>query len=376
MDIDVKSDDLREAIGKVCRLSHKGSGTQALLLGTKFGLEVQGTVGDIGIASRMLFTKGSVIGETVSVGASLLWNLLRTLPGEDLTVRTQAPHGLHIETKAGAKFHIPILESLPPIPEAMYGSRLFLEMPTATFRSVTSSLLPFAWEGEDKDRLRSVFLHSPVSECPQRKARFVATDTHRLALYDTDLDAPDDFGSVIIPPEALRLWRRIAPRSEMMTIRSDDKVVELSSGGTRLTAAIPQENYADYNKAAVIPRPEQFIATATLDIQQLRTAIRAADALAAEGTRKTILTFEGMTLRISDDDCQTYGWDMTVPVKGMRAESIFQIAVNTGFLLDALDALKGAGTVHFGFTGVTTVMLIRAEPQSEVTCALMPMWFE
>src|SRR3954447_21460208 len=187
MKISTKRDDLFAQLQTVTRAASTRSAVQALsgvqVLARDGAIELRATDMEIGLRVPLA---GEVIREGSAVlPARLLVDVVRALPGSDVSLELRQAEQ-DVELKGGnATFHIRTLrlEDFPPFPEAEEASRV--QVPAASFVDTVAKVQRSASRDETRPVLTGILVSATGDEL-----RMVATDSYRLAVKETKLEAP------------------------------------------------------------------------------------------------------------------------------------------------------------------------------------------
>src|SRR3954449_2934416 len=157
------------------------SGVQVIARGG--AIELRATDMEIGLRVPL---QGEVVREGAAVlPARLLVDVVRALPGEGVTLELR-PAEQDVELRGGnATFHIRTLrlEDFPPFPEAEDGSRV--SVPAKAFVETIGQVARSASRDDARPVLTGILVSATGDE-----VRMVATDSYRLAVKETKLEAP------------------------------------------------------------------------------------------------------------------------------------------------------------------------------------------
>ncbi|HEX7080981.1 MAG TPA: DNA polymerase III subunit beta [Gammaproteobacteria bacterium] len=196
--------------------------------------------------------------------------------------------------------------------------------------------------------------------------RGVATDGHRLALAQIELEEP-----------AAQNEQQIVPRKgvlELNRLLGDEGRVRLALGrnhvrvvvdGLRLTSKLIDGRFPDYSR--VIPRSPENVMTA--DRQLLRQALQRAAILSNE-------KYRGVRLQLDENSVvvQANNPEQEEAVESLEVEyagKAMEIGFNVNYLLDALGAVDGE-RVRIGVTDANSSCLITGDDET-TKFVVMPM---
>ncbi len=207
MKISLERDALFSQLGTAGRVASTRSAIQALsgvqLAATAGGCELRATDMDVGLRVPL---EAEVLREgTVVLPARLMLDVVRSLPAQTVTLELR-PAEQDVEVVAGnATFHIRTLraDDFPPFPEPDPESSV--ELPAAAFVATASKVAGSASRDETRPVLTGILVSAS-----DRELRMVATDSYRLSVKETTLEAPlSSAFEVNVPARALQELARL-----------------------------------------------------------------------------------------------------------------------------------------------------------------------
>src|ERR687885_348842 len=199
MKISTRRDTLFSQLQTVTRAASTRSAVQALS-----GVHVQAAGGaielratDMEIGLRVPLDGEVVRDGAVVLPARLLVDVVRVLPGDDVTLELR-PSEQDVELVGGAAtFHIRTLrlEDFPPFPDAEGDSRV--QVPGPAFVDTVLKVARSASRDETRPVLTGILVSASGEEL-----RMVATDSYRLSVKETRLDSalPEGFEANVPAP--------------------------------------------------------------------------------------------------------------------------------------------------------------------------------
>ena len=171
------------------------------------GCELRATDMDVGLRVPL---EAEVIREgTVVLPARLMLDVVRSLPADSVTLELRSAEQ-DVELDSGnATFHIRTLRSddFPPFPEP--DPETAVELPAAAFVSTATKVAGSASRDETRPVLTGILVSAS-----DRELRMVATDSYRLRVKETVLEAPLSSGfEVNVPARALQELARLVARA-------------------------------------------------------------------------------------------------------------------------------------------------------------------
>jgi len=321
----------------VARVASARSAIQALsgvqISATGAGVELRATDMEIGL--RMpLAAEVTRPGEAV-LPARLLLEVVRQLPGDQVTLELR-PENQDVELVAGtASFHLRTLraEDFPVLPEP--GGDTTVAMPARAFVETVTRVARSASRDETRPILTGILVSATGSEL-----RMVATDSYRLSVKETTLEAPLAEGfQANVPARALEeLSRLVTPETETIAVGVRANQVVFSVGATALSSRLIDGQFPNYRQLL----PETFEHELTMSSDELLAVARRI-ALMAQKNAPLRLSFTEGELRISAQTPDVGEASDTLPVP--FAGEPFEIGFNPEFLVAGLESAAGQDVV-------------------------------
>jgi len=267
---------------------------------------------------------------TVVVPGRLLVDIVRLLPGSEVTIEHRPEEGVaHVTAGASAyTLHTYSAEDFPRLPEIdetesfSVDRRAFLETISKVGRSAS------------RDESRPV-LTGILVRFDDSKVVMAATDSYRLSVKETPLPAgPGRELEAIVPARALAELARIAQATQVETlaIGIQENQILFSVDGTFLTARRIDGQFPNYRQLL----PESFESVAEIDREEFLDVVRRTSLMAQ---RKSPLR-----LRFADGELTV---SAQTPDVGEARESLpirydgdpLEIGFNAEFLRDGLESV-------------------------------------
>ncbi|WP_018861061.1 MULTISPECIES: DNA polymerase III subunit beta [unclassified Thioalkalivibrio] len=198
--------------------------------------------------------------------------------------------------------------------------------------------------------------------------RAVATDGHRLALAEAELDqAIDGRVEKIVPRKTVAELRRNLSDDEV-PVRvgfSDDQVL-FDLGSAVLRSKVIEGRFPDYERVI----PTDLPATLTVERERLKQALSRVSIVASD-------KYRGVRMTLGDQGCQvmTHNADREEAQESVEAEyqgPAMEIGFNLGYLVDVLNAIE-TDRVRIGLRDGNSSILVQAEPPGGARYVVMPM---
>ena len=302
---------------------------------------------DLSLGIRTSFNAEVSQGGSLTLPAKLLNDIVSRLPeGEiSLSQEEEAVDGedaLATLTSASSRFQIRGMdaEEFPELPVIESGKALMLPV-EALIEGLRGGLFA-ASSDETKQVLTGVHL-----TCCQDSLEFAATDGHRLAVVETELEKSEEEDSategeqdftVTIPARALRELERMLTgyqSDDLVGLHFDETQIVFELDNQRLTTRKLEGAYPEYQKLI----PSQFAIALTLERKRLLSGLELVAVLADQKNNlvKFVIdsTKEQLSLSVESQDLGSARESMPAQITGESQE----IAFNVKYLMDGLKAL-------------------------------------
>jgi DNA polymerase III subunit beta len=280
--------------------------------------------------------KGSVL-----VNAKGLYDIIRELPVEEIELKGNK-EGLEISSgRSQFKMLIMPTNEFPAFPEEHGAASLpfaasqLIEMIDRSSFSVSTD--------ETRYALNGVFLEKREAKSGKAMLRMVASDGHRLAYVDRDIDQKIDLNEgVIVPRKGIALVRRLAEdapaglalqvgKKELVIVRAPKEEGDI---GVTLLVRLIEGKFPKYNQ--VIPKKNDRIVSVPRSV--MVGALRRASIMSQDRTQAVCFSFSPglMEIRSSSPDLGEAKEQIDIQYKG----ETFKIGFNAKYLLDVLTILS------------------------------------
>ena len=364
MKVSTSRNTLFTELQTVTRAASTRSAVQALSgvqLQAKGGaIELRATDMEIGLRVPL---EGEVVREGSAVlPARLLVDVVRALPGDGVSLELR-PAEQDIELRGGnATFHIRTLrlEDFPPFPELDGDERV--QVPAPAFVETVGKVARSASRDETRPVLTGILVSASGEEL-----RMVATDSYRLSVKETRLEAPlEGAFEANVPARALQELNRIASQSgaEALSVAVRTNQVVFEAGGTVLSSRLIDGQFPNYRQLL----PDAYEHELRLDATEFTDVVRRISLLAQKNAPLRLAFSEGeVTVSARTPDVGEARETIPVPFQGEPLE----IGFNPEFLRDGLEALEG-GDLMLKLISPLRPGLIQAADGSGFVYLLMP----
>ena len=211
------------------------------------------------------------------------------------------------------------------------------------------------------------YLNGMLLETGGKHLRAVATDGHRLALWEAEIDgAALDEQQVIIPRKGVLELQRLLDGEGDLNIELGANHVRIQLQGIRFTSKLIDGRFPEYDR--VIPKESSNELTA--DKALLRSALQRTAILSNEKYRgiRLIIRDSGVVIQAHNPEQEEAEEELEVAYSGEDIE----IGFNVNYLLDALGAVEG-DEVTLSVLDSNSSCLIRQPGSDEGKFVVMPM---
>jgi DNA polymerase III subunit beta len=338
--LSTSSAELLAQLQTVSRVASTRSAVQALsgvqLAATPAGVELRAT--DMEIALRVPLQAEVAREGTVVLPARLLLDVARSLPkGAERVELELRPEQQDVEVIAGpAKFHLRTLraEDFPPLP-GVGGSDsgdTVVTVPAAAFVATIEKVAKSASRDETRPILTGILVSASGPEL-----RMVATDSYRLSVKETHLDAPLDGGfEANVPARGLEELRAVvgSTGAEQIRIGVRSNQVVFEVGGAVLSSRLIDGQFPNYRQLI----PESYEHELRISGEELGDVVKRISLMAQKNAPLRLSFAAGeLTVSAQTPDVGEASEPLPVPFSGEP----FEIGFNPDFLRDGLDSVGG-----------------------------------
>jgi DNA polymerase-3 subunit beta len=358
------SDELLAQLQTVSRVASTRSAVQALsgvqLEAAGGAAELRAT--DMEVALRVPLDAQIERDGTVVLPGRLLLDVARQLPSGSVSLELR-PAEQDVEIVAGpARFHIRTLraEDFPPLPEA--GGDQVVTVPAAAFVETIAKVARSASRDETRPILTGILVSAAGTEL-----RMVATDSYRLSVKETTLEAPlDGSFEANVPARALQELERIASSraGDQIEIGVRANQIVFRMGPVVLSSRLIDGQFPNYRQLL----PETYEHELRVDGEELLGVVRRMSLMAQKNAPLRLAFAEGeLTVSAQTPDLGEASEPLPIPFSGER----FEIGFNPEFLRDGLESV-GEGDVVLKLISPLRPGLIEAGDGSGFLYLIMP----
>ena len=210
------------------------------------------------------------------------------------------------------------------------------------------------------------YLNGMLLETSGGHLRAVATDGHRLALSQADLDSKVDQQQVIVPRKGVLELQRLMTGDGDLNIEFGANHIRIQLDGIRFTSKLIDGRFPEYER--VIPQESSNELKA--DRGAFKSALQRTAILSNEKYRgiRLVIRDSGVILQAHNPEQEEAEEELEVEYTGEDIE----IGFNVNYLLDALGAVDG-DEVTLSVQDSNSSCLIRQPGKDDCTFVVMPM---
>jgi DNA polymerase-3 subunit beta len=325
-----RRDELATALGTVSRALSSRGAVQVLngilLRGDEGRLTLAAT--DMEISMRAAIA-GDIAGDgAVVVPGRLLTDLVRLLPEDSVTLTHEEGDGVLVVTSGShsSRLNVYSAEDFPRLPPTDVPLHVIA---APALLGTIEKVARAASRDESRPVLTGILVRFEGD-----KLVMAATDSYRLAVKETELEASGPDLDAIIPARALQELARLAAGADEVRLGVHENHVIFGAGDVWLTSRRIDGQFPNYKQLL----PETFEAEVTTPREPLLQVIRRAGVLAQRNAPLRLRFAEG-ELGVSAQTQDVGEAHETLPVD--YAGEPLEIGFNPDFLRDGLEAVSG-----------------------------------
>lgn len=326
------------------------------------------TATDLEVGMKAAYPAMVSVPGRVTVSAKKVYEIIKELPEREISFKSK--ENCWIEIRCGkALFNIVGLsaEEFPYFPESSRENLVAIEGPL--LREMIDRTLFSVSTDESKYNLNGIYFRM-VEENGARSLRLVATDGHRLALVQKDLETSRTAElekGVIFPRKGILELKKMAEEGEgTLLLGFMDNNAVVVKGNTVMVMRLVDGEFPDYNR--VIPRSNDLSALIPRDT--FFHALRRISILSSEKSRGVKIVFREGQLELSSSNPELGDAREDLEIQYTGPE--ISIGFNARYLTDILQALNEE-KVKFLVRDNLSPGLVRPENGDDFLAVVMPM---
>lgn len=309
-------------------------------------------------------TVGAAISEggRVTVDARRLFDVVRSMPGEQVDVVVNAEHQVEV-TSRNSKFVIhgtsgddyPLVASVSGVEMAQVDSEALKAMLDRTAFSASTE--------DSRPNLGGVFFERLGGGL----ARAVTTDGHRLSQCERNIGEGAPHAGVIIPNKgAAELRKMLDDAGPSVSLGFADGQVAVSDGAQHMFIRLIDANFPDY--AQVIPKATPSVVV--IEREPFVSALKRIGIMASDRTHGVRIDLKAGRMVMTSDDPQSGSSrdEMEIEYDGPE----MAVGLNSRYVRDAL-AVMTSERVDLALVDALSPCVIREHGCEDSLCLVMPM---
>jgi DNA polymerase-3 subunit beta len=299
----------------------------------------------------------------ITVPARKLLDIFRLLPERSEVTLEHIDDRLSIRS-GRSRFNLTTLpvENYPAFDSG--STDLEVTLPSDSLRSALDKTI-FAMAQQD---VRS-YLNGLLIDLEGHTLRTVASDGHRLAVFQETLPSPFSANrQIIVPRKGIQeLSRLLGDADDSLTIQISPNTIRVNLGQVTFSAKLIEGRYPDYQR--VMPRELSRIYQA--DKEELKSALSRASLLTSEKQKSVSLEVDEaglMILKAQNSEHEEAEERLMVDAQGGSVS----VGFNAGYLLDAINHVDSE-QVRLSFTDVANSCLVEDTTDPRFRYVVMPM---
>ena len=340
------------------------------------GLRLIATDLELGISCKIPEATISEAG-ALSAPAKLLTEVLANLPEKgDVAISVDKSHTVHVNCERSSYKILGLpADEYPKLPEVANTVNFSIS------QSKLKEMIKHTLFAVSTDEARAI-LTGVLMVIDGETLKFVATDTHRLAVKTAVVTHGTGTQNAIVPSRVMNELTRLLTDGEgEVQVTLSDNQVEFALPGdndVHIISKLIEGQFPNYTRVI----PTTFQKRLTIPVLQLQRAVRRASIVARENAQRVVLRSEDEKLVLTAESQMVGNAHEEVEIS--REGEDVEIAFNAKYLLDVLNTLDSE-EVHLEMTeslkpGVLRpVVKVTSEAQagealmSDYLCVLMPM---
>ncbi len=300
---------------------------------------------------------------SITVFCDKLHGILRSLPGGEVEFKQDDDFQLKISTRArNVRFQLkgiaaekyPQFQTVDDSARFTFAQRDLIDMVAQTLFAVS----------DDETRY---FMNGVYLEKQQGKLTMVATDGRRLAYCSKEVDgAIDDFTGVIIPPKALQILRRQAPKEGDFSLAVTEKNFHVSYDRQRMASSLIDAQFPNYQR--VIPDEQAY--RIVIDRTEFEEGLKRVSLLVEQKSRRVHLETQPDVMVIRSSEGEIGAAREEIPCEYSGPEQA--LALNYTYLLEPLREMR-SDKVAVEFTDPSKSISLLPVPEADYFHVVMPM---
>ena len=324
-------------------------------------LEMTGTDLEVQLLSRI--PVDSRVEGSITVPARKLLDIFRLLPERSEVTLEHVDDRLSVRS-GRSRFNLTTLpfENYPAFDSG--STDLEVALPCESLRSALDKTL-FAMAQQD---VRS-YLNGLLIDLEGQTLRTVASDGHRLSVYQETLATPfSENRQIIVPRKGIQeLYRLLGDADDSLTIQISPNTIRVNLGPVTFSAKMIEGRYPDYQRVM----PKELTRLYLADKEEIKSALSRVSLLTSEKLKSISLEVDEtglMVLKAQNSEHEEAEERLTIEAQGGPVS----VGFNAGYLLDAINHID-SDQVRLSFTEAANSCLVEDTADSRFKYVVMPM---
>ena len=324
-------------------------------------------VGLLGVVEAEVQAQGST-----TVNGKLLYEVIREITNDTVLVRATNPERLEVEAgQARFKINCVSADEFPTIKGVHVVGGVSVE--AAILADMIEKTAYATSVDETRYNINGVYVETDVRADNKKKQilRMVATDGHRMAITEREVEGLRLDSGVILPRKGIQELRKLLEGHDgAATITLEDGFFTVCSGDVTLATRLLDGQFPDYKQIL----PKQAKTTLTVDKGELLATLRRVSLTTSDKVRSIKLRIASGTALISSSS----------PEIGEAVESLqveqdgedVNIAFSAKYLLELLAVMSESDKIQIKLTGEFGPGMFTGNRSEHCSAIVMPMRFE
>ncbi len=299
--------------------------------------------------------------KSITVGGKKFQEILRILPDESEISIEEKENRILIKSNK-SKFSLQTLpyQDFPKLNNQIVNAKIIF-ISQSKLKKLLSSV-QYAMAQQDV----RYYLNGVLFIIEGNKLKVVATDGHRLAYNQIEIEGIHDKHEMILPRKTItEMCKLLADNDDMVDVQFSDQQIKIEFSGITLITKIIDGKFPDYER--VIPKYSNQLLMNRTQVQQ---ALQRAAILSNEKFRgvRFVLTEKKLTIISSNSEQEEAQEEIETEYQGEAID----IGFNVNYLMDGLNNIGGESAV-FSFGDPNSSILITTNDNQEFRYVVMPM---
>lgn len=316
---------------------------------------------EIQISTTVEINDEDISTSAITVGGKKLQEILRILPDlSEISIETKDSKAQIKANKSRFSLQTLPYEDFPKLSNQLIEPRKF-SLSQGKLKSLLASV-QYAMAQQDV----RYYLNGVLLIIDGKSLKAVATDGHRLAFDNIEIDSSHAKQEIILPRKAVvEMSKLLSDTEEKVEIEFSSQQVKIEFSGVTLISKVIDGKFPDYER--VIPKYTNLL---EMQRQQVQQALQRAAILSNEKFRgvRFVLTEKKLTIISSNSEQEEAQEEIETAYQGEAID----IGFNVNYLMDGLNNIEGE-TAIFSFGDPNSSILITTPSNTQYRYVVMPM---